>query len=796
MNHTSAESALAKALENARAANNVELEQRILQLLPEAIDGGEDPRQVLRDVEKTIEDYGEDAAPDLLYILFLRQAQARQLLGETEEALAGLQDAVQALPRNAALQRARVRATIVRFHTDAFNWEAAWRVLREGQQELASNQSSSDVSVREHSAAVLKLVEANIHYALGNDEAAMASYEHSAAMFEQFEDDPLAVTALEGYIDCAFILAIMPSSDTTARLHDLANGSLEYRRATDKEQEGIVSLAADRLFAAQNSLRQALSIVEGLHNFGRVRSSRNWYAEVLLRANHKMESLEQFVLAGGRKKASEVAREVVDALPLDSEDAERLSRRTIRTATEGDLHARGAALATLSVLADIVPDNAVTALSERLSTMDQWFSTMMEGRDQRSEAGRLVRTFAARFDNTQALRVGQALVRTIDRTDGFWTSYKEACLALATLIRVHPDIAEELDIPLDRVVALVDDVGNDLHDAMTLLVNLALVGHAEARAKALRILRDGTTIRHVGWRYLLNDTSDAEVAEAIRNILPSIKSSGRVSDLEEGSVVSVGLSPFVLQPFDLPEEVRVEATKALVETATDQRMLVMNREAALSILGSKAAQLDSEGRIRAIDALLGLSGGPNIDVHPMLSGFDSPISGLRMNMGNVEDIRAGAAETLLALSPWMRRHQRRMLMQLIERLRASREPSLELAIARGVKYFIPRVTAEINWWNVRLLLLLNANDPEVRRDAARSLGDSITEQGIVKAYDELRYTIASMANSPFVKDRIGAAYILVRAPEGSYWHSEDAGQLLERLRNDVSYSVRRTANTA
>ena len=52
-----------KALENARAANNLELEQRILQLLPEAIDTGEDPRQVLLDVDKTLEAYGDAAAP-------------------------------------------------------------------------------------------------------------------------------------------------------------------------------------------------------------------------------------------------------------------------------------------------------------------------------------------------------------------------------------------------------------------------------------------------------------------------------------------------------------------------------------------------------------------------------------------------------------------------------------------------------------------------------------------------------------------------------------------------------------
>jgi hypothetical protein len=306
-------------------------------------------------------------------------------------------------------------------------------------------------------------------------------------------------------------------------------------------------------------------------------------------------------------------------------------------------------------------------------------------------------------------------------------------VALATLIRTHPDIVEELDIPLDRVVDLLDDVVSDLHNVMTLLVNLALVGHAQARNKALQILRDRTAIRHIGWRYLLDDTSDDEIVDAIRNVLPLIINSGRVREFEGGTYAGSGLSPVVLEPFELPEEVRVIVTRALVEVATDQRTSIMNREAALSILGSKAAELDREGRLRAVDALLDLISEPSIDIHPMLRSSNDPLSGLRMEMGNVEDIRA-AAESLLALSPWMGEHQRQTLMQSIERLRASRERSLELAIARGLKHFIPRAATEINWWNLRLLLLLNAYDPEVRRDAARSLSDAVTEQGTVNTH--------------------------------------------------------------
>jgi hypothetical protein len=64
-----------------------------------------------------------------------------------------------------------------------------------------------------------------------------------------------------------------------------------------------------------------------------------------------------------------------------------------------------------------------------------------------------------------------------------------------------------------------------------------------------------------------------------------------------------------------------------------------------------------------------------------------------------------------------------------------------------------------------------------------------------QAADELRYAVAHMANSPFVKDMIGAAHVLARVMDRADWYFEDAGQMLERLRNDVSYSVGRAAST-
>jgi hypothetical protein len=674
-------------------------------------------------------------------------------------------------------------------HAALFEWEEARRVLRNGSEELNIVGSSEKAIEQKRSHALIKLVQANIHQAFGEDEVASTLYEECAADFQRFDDGSFAVAALEGFVESSFFLGYSASRDIFARIRDYARTSPEYREAADQERQGIISLAESHLFQAQQELSEALTIAERTHSVRRVRSSRSWYAEVLLRADHKLAALEQFILAGARRRASDAAEEIADSAPLDEEEVASISDGTIDVAFRGDLRAQGAALTALRMLADIVPNYGVLRVAEYLCDLDKLPSSIMEDRDLRSEAGRLAATFMPRFSSEQALAVGEALVRTINTTDGFWTSYRESCLALSSLARLHTEALDRLEVPLDRIEALLDDVISDRHNALRALVNMGIVGHAGARERALGILHTGSTVTHIGWRYLLDDTPEEDVVSAIRNILQGIRLS-RVREIHGGTQLSGGVSPWSLDTFKIPQEVCAEVASSLIQAASDSHLPLMHRQAAVALLGSKAEQLDSEGRLRAVEALSDLADSTNIEVHPMLVNTDDPLSGLRFNMGRVEDLRAVAGKTLLALSPWMDKTQRQGLMRRIERLRASREEAAELAISSGLKSFKPKTAEEVSWLNVKLLLLLNSSVAMARRNAALSLGALIDDQA-VGLNSDLQYAIALMAASPYPKDRRGAAYVLTRRADVTVWGGESTGELLRRLRNDISYAVRK-----
>lgn len=209
-------------------------------------------------------------------------------------------------------------------------------------------------------------------------------------------------------------------------------------------------------------------------------------------------------------------------------------------------------------------------------------------------------------------------------------------------------------------------------------------------------------------------------------------------------------------------------------------------------VGQKAKQLDQGGRIRAIDTLMHLITAKDIEAHPMLQSTSDPLSAIQINMGQTLDMQAAAAKSLLALSSWIDNEQRSPLMQQIERLRATREETLELSIAEGLKYFEPRTVAERYWLDTRLLLLLNASQPDVRKSAAFSLGDLI-EKSELSFNSELLHAVLHITTSSSVKDRTGAAYVLSQALQTQGWSLEGLRQVLDRLRTDISYSVRSTA---
>ncbi len=793
--NTYAESTLVQARRNAQVANMPPQEHKIVELLLKARALGGDYQEILQDVEQTLQSYGDSGPPDLLYSLFARRAEARQILGEDRTALAELRDALKVMPEGTTYQRTKIRALIAHIHATLFEWKGAHQVLDEGLEELAAETTSGTSSAeQERGTAIINLIRANIYQAVGEDNEARRLYSACMEVFETSNDVSFLVSALQGYIDCGYYLGYSPGRDLRARLADNARISSEHREAKDRERRGIVSLAESNLAQARSELLGAIMSAQAVHSPERERSSRNWYAKVLLDANFKVEALQQFILAGNRRASGQLAEEIADSIASNEQPLSNLIADTVEVASGGDYRARGAALVALKQLEDVIPETSLPSIAEYLSRMDALPSDVMEGRNLLSEAGRFAVSAMPRLSQRQAVEVGQALIRTLERTDCFQTAYEEACLALANLSRLHPDIISELAIPVDRLAALVgDDVINDRHKAMTALVNLALEGHAASREKALQVLQAGTSVQHMAWRYTLGDTTEGEISNLIRNSLPHDLGMGRVHEHEDGmQSVSGGRSPSFLMYFDLPTEINEEVTTALVEAVSDPQLLIVHRQAAASVLGAMAEQLGEEARQRAIKVLMNLLSADHLEAHPMLQGITNPLSALQINMGQMEDVRAAAAKSLLHLSPWMDEGQRQALMDQLERLRAMRTYLFEMAIAGGIGHFKPQNDTEKDWLTTRLLLLLNVSDPNVRSSAARSLGNLIAT-GALNFDPVLLHTTLIMADTTSVKDRYGAAYVLARAIKNSDWARDKVSLVLDSLKPDRSFSVRKAA---
>jgi HEAT repeat protein len=238
--------------------------------------------------------------------------------------------------------------------------------------------------------------------------------------------------------------------------------------------------------------------------------------------------------------------------------------------------------------------------------------------------------------------------------------------------------------------------------------------------------------------------------------------------------------------------VRSEVVLVLSEAVVDPSVLIPDRQEAAMMLGLKADQFDDEGRRRAIEVLSPLIT-EEVDVHSVARSIDSPLSAIRMNVGQPEDIKATAAYSLLRLSDWMTEDQRRFLMREIERLRASHVEVFGTNVSRGLRYFGPRHgnNEEQLWLQTRLLLLMNSPHTAVRDNAAKCVG-LMVEEGLLIFNPELIDTLLFLASSPLVADRAGAAFALTRIAREEPWGRPDVADVIEALERDASYFVRRS----
>ena len=405
------------------------------------------------------------------------------------------------------------------------------------------------------------------------------------------------------------------------------------------------------------------------------------------------------------------------------------------------------------------------------------------------DAADLARLLMPRFSDEQAERVGAALVSTVNRDDVFWTSHKEACRALANLAGAHPGVLGTLEVPVDRLAGLAqDNMLNDTVLALAALVNFAINGHAESRRKALELLEGADPFTRVSWRQILGEATEAELTEAIRLLLPQsvnrVETKGNMQSLGSGA-----FNPRFLERWDLPAAVRSEVADALSEAVADPRAALGDRRAAAIALGRRAADFEAEDREKLVDVLLSVLIQP-LETHPMLGGTDNPLSMLRINLGDPDDVTAAVAYALLSFSPWVDGAcERRLLRREIERLRARQAEEVGVGVAEGIRGFELKDEEEGRWLRTRLLLLLNSPHSRVRSGAARSLA-SLVERVPSLCDAELLDTVLHLSAVDDVEDRRGAARALAALGKDAGEDGVRVEEALDRLREDPSHLVR------
>ena len=793
---TWAEEASEKALECARAAGLPAQERRIEKLLRDTRLSGGDYDAVIDETEGALSDLEEGASPEVLYALYSARSRAKEAMGDERGASSEIRTALGAIEDEALYQRTWLRADLARVLAGMLDWGGAVAVLDDAETEIRRAPASVEDEEKGRAQALVDVVKANLHQARGEEEEAARLYRRCAETLEDVGDAPLLVSALQGAIYCARLLGRPVDPTERAREADYYNTSLEYRRLRDKLREGIVELVTDRLAGANANISQALTAAKAVHNPFRERIVRNWHAKVLEQAGESAWAMREYVLAGDAKGSAELASRLALSISAADRAFDELVDELLRFASEGSMLSRKAAFAALASLADVLPARVLPALADVLSELDGLPGSLLNDRNILQEAAKLAAAVMPVLNDAGALRVGRALVRAIRRTDLFWTGHERACIALGALATQHPGVVDELEIPVERLGELVEsDVINDRHKALRALVLLAIAGHGDAGRKAGEILRAGDTIHHVRWRAAIGDADDAEIAAAVRAALP--RCAARVRPIEDGIELAEGdLSPAFIQGWKLPEEVCLEATQVLTSAAAAPMVMPRHRQEAVLVIGQKAQEFADGAHERAIEALMNLLT-QGVDMHPSLqalAGTSHPLSAFKIGtMGSAEEVRAQAAGSLLALSPWMGRRRRQRLMHEIETLRASQLDLFGRRVAEGLRHFRPRSTKERAWLSTRLLLLLNAPYPTVRGLTARSLG-TLVEAGALPFDAELLDILLVLGSSGSVEDRVGAAHALARVVGNEEWDRPTAGELLERLRADASHSVRRSAS--
>jgi hypothetical protein len=218
-------------------------------------------------------------------------------------------------------------------------------------------------------------------------------------------------------------------------------------------------------------------------------------------------------------------------------------------------------------------------------------------------------------------------------------------------------------------------------------------------------------------------------------------------------------------------------------------VMLPHRQAAALALGRKASEFGAEERNKIIQVLNEVLTRP-FEAHFMVRSTDNPLSMVRMNVGQDDDVIAAVAWALLTFSPWIEdKDDRRRLQREIERLRASQVEELGIGVADGLRSFEPKDSEEKRWLTTRLLLLLNSQHPKVRQGAAQSLA-SLVERGVLPFDAELLDTVLHLSAANHVEDRKAAAKALMAMSTSPEWYRNRVGEALKNLRDDPSYLVR------
>lgn len=787
-----AEPILAEGLGEAQADGATTLEREIQPFLQQARLASGMYHEVLGDAERALTAYGDDAPASLKYSLRAARAEARGAMEGPRAARAEFEAALKVLGSDDLYFRVRAGMDLARTYCEEFDWTAAHDVLNDIGIEVLNARGSLEHDEGRRLEAMLKLVRANVHLALGEDVYASVHYRECAPVLEELQETDFAASALQGMVVTAPHLGYMLGEETAAHLRDLARASDSHRRCTDLQRQGIEQLADDKLAAARESLVQAEATAQALHSPTRSRSIGGWFADVLLKAEFRQDAVMQYAQAGDRKKVKKVVRELRDDIRQQDPGSLPPIEQLLELVRVGPLHSRGPAYTGLQNLWDVIPESLMPEIATQLASLQDMPSDIWAERSVLPEASEFARLIASRLTLEQAEQVGMGLVVTINEEDVSWTSHKAACRALANLVGRHPGLVGSMELPVERLAQLAgQDLLNDRVLALMALVNLGHSGHSESRRRALELLDAADTYTRTSWRQILGEATEEETVEAIRELLPH--SVSRVRSVEGGESLGLGmLDPLFLKDWDLPDQVRLEVAQTLSQAVGDSEVALTHRQAAALALGHKVSQFDADERREIVESLKTLLSQP-FAAHPMLQSTDNPLSMLQMNVGKPEDVTSAAVWALLAFSPWVQDEQDRLFLRReVERLRASQVEEQGIGVAEGLAWFEPSSDEERQWLITRILLLLNSQHSRVRQGCARSAA-FLLKHGQIPLDAELVDTLVHLSTSNNVDDRRAAASALkeiVARPESM---EVEAKQALDYLRSDPSYLVRGNA---